>query len=392
MPIKLRAYRRLASLTLLPLAAVLAGCASGTPTQAQATATSAAQVAQAKAFVAGYLNTDERPLPASSPKPEPGKNVWIISCSQAAEACATSSEAAAQAGKLIGWDMHIFDGKGDPANYAKGIDTAVANGAQAIVLVVVDCNTAKAPLLAARAAGVKIYGIYSVDCGDSFGGPGPGLFDAEISFNPKFGSMSDDMQNSFARLIAEYTIWKTDGKADIIAITEDDLGVPHQTYAGYLHWIETDCPGCKVTRLPIAFSDLLQGKLQAKVTAALTREPGANVVMAPYDALVVGGVAAAVQGTGRDKQILLTGAEGLAPNIAMIRSGTGQDLAVGAPSGWAGFAAVDGLNRLFDGRPQVDAGIGQAVIDHDHNLPAKTPYYDGKADYKSNYEKIWGLS
>jgi ribose transport system substrate-binding protein len=390
MPMKRRAHRRLAILPLLPLVAFLAGCGSGTSTQAQGT-TSTAQVAAAKAFVAGYMNTDERPLPTSSPKPQPGKNVWIISCSQAAEACATSSDAAEEAGKLIGWDMHIFDGKGDPANYAKGINTAVADGAQAIILVVVDCDTARAPLQAAHNAGVKIYGIYSVDCGDQFGGPGPGLFDAEITFNPKFGSMTDDIENSFARLIAEWTIWKTDGKADIIAITEDDLGVPHQTSFGYLHWIATDCPGCKVTQLPIAFSDLLEGKLQAMVAAALTREPNANVVMAPYDALVVGGVAAAVEDSGRGKQILVTGAEGLAPNIAMIRSGTGQDLAVGAPSGWAGFAAIDGVNRLFHGTPQVDAGIGQAVIDRDHNLPTKTPYYDGKADYEANYKKIWGL-
>ncbi|MFJ9543952.1 sugar ABC transporter substrate-binding protein [Streptomyces sp. NPDC101225] len=384
--------RYLAVLLTFPLLALATACGASQNTGGQAAgAASTTNVAKAAAFVKQYMNTDERALPTSAPRPQRGKKVWIISCSQAAEACQHSTNGMVEAGRLVGWDTTIFDGKGDPANYSRGVRTAVASKADAIVLVAVDCSAVKAPLQEARQAGVKIFSIYSVDCNQPFGGGGARLFDGQVDWGPKFGSMAGSIENSFARLMAEYTIWKTNGKANIIAITEDDLSIVHQTYVGYLRWIKTDCPSCKVTELPIAFSDLLQGKLQAKVSSVLTQNPQANVVMAPYDALVVGGVAAAVQGSGRDKQILLTGGEGFAANVQMIRNGTGQDFAAGAPSRWAGFAAVDQLNRLFHGQPTVDEGIGQAVIDKDHNLPTKTPFYDGKADYEANFRKIWGV-
>jgi ribose transport system substrate-binding protein len=100
---------------------------------------------------------------------------------------------------------------------------------------------------------------------------------------------------------------------------------------------------------------------------------------------------AAAKASGR--KLLLTGGEGLAPNVALIRKRT-QDYAAGVPSAWVGWAAIDGVNRMFAGKPQVDEGIGNQAIDTTNNLPTKTPYYDGNAksqDYQSVYRKIWGV-
>ena len=65
-----------------------------------------------------------------------------------------------------------------------------------------------------------------------------------------------------------------------------------------------------------------------------------------------------------------------------------------------GWAAVDGVNRMLQGEPQVDSGIGLQTLDGDGPLPKKTTYYDGnidadgnpKQDYVAHYKKIWGVS
>jgi ribose transport system substrate-binding protein len=92
-----------------------AGRAAARTAPARAGSSSTGSVAAAKAFVDQAINGNDRPLPTSAPKPQPGKKVWVLLCSQAAEGCQVPAAGAAEAGKMIGWKMTVFDGKGDPA-------------------------------------------------------------------------------------------------------------------------------------------------------------------------------------------------------------------------------------------------------------------------------------
>jgi ribose transport system substrate-binding protein len=116
------AWARRAGLGLIvPVLALAAGCGSGSSSDS-ATAgggsSSKGSVAAAKAFVDQAIDGNDRPLPNSGPRPQPGKAVWVVSCSQAAEGCQVPAAGAVEAGKMIGWKMTLFDGKGDPATYA----------------------------------------------------------------------------------------------------------------------------------------------------------------------------------------------------------------------------------------------------------------------------------
>ncbi|MFC7505750.1 sugar ABC transporter substrate-binding protein, partial [Nocardioides sp. GCM10030258] len=137
-------------------------------------------VAEAKAAVAKNREGTDRALPASAPKPQADQNVWVISCTQAAEGCSQPAAGAKEAGESIGWDMTVFDGKGSPDVFAEGIRSAVADKADAIILDAVDCVAVKSALQEAREADVKIYGIFSMDCDDPFVGGEP-LFDAQLT-------------------------------------------------------------------------------------------------------------------------------------------------------------------------------------------------------------------
>jgi ribose transport system substrate-binding protein len=375
-----------------------AGSATGSA-RSQSGSSSSGVVAQAEAAVAKNRQGTDRPLPTSAPKPQAGKNVWVISCTQAAEGCSRPAAGAQAAGELLGWKVTVFDGKGSPDVYANGIRAAIADKADGIILGAVDCVAVKSALQEAHRAGVKIFGLYSMDCDDPLAGGGKPLFDAQLQYQ---GGMTirQFSEGPFVRSEADYVIAKTKGKAKIIEFTENDSLIAKHLGTGFEARIK-DCSGCTiVSRVPITLSDLVTGKLQGKAAAALTRNPDANVVYGIYDTSLILGISQAVVASGRNDQLLVPGGEGLSPNIGFVRENKGQDSIVGSPANWLGWAAIDGMNRLLQGQPQVDEGIGFQTLDQNGPLPKNTTYYDGnidangnpKRDYEALYKKIWGLS
>jgi ribose transport system substrate-binding protein len=397
------ATRRQRLVSLLAVGAVLsllAACgesAQGSGSQENGSSSSAV-VAEAQVALATNREGTDRALPASAPKPQAGKNVWVISCTQAAEGCSQPAAGAKEAGETIGWKMTVFDGKGSPDVFASGIRSAIAAKADAIILDAVDCVAAKSALQEARQAGVNIYGIFSMDCDDPFVGGEP-LFDAQLTYE---GGMSfgEYAEGPFIHSLADYVIAKTEGEAKIIEFTQDDALIAKHLGKGFEDRIK-DCSGCTiVAKVPITFSDLIGGKLQAKAAAALTRYPQANVLYGLYDTGLILGISQAVVASGRNDDLLVPGGEGLSPNIGLVRENKGQDSIIGSPANWLGWAAIDGVNRLLNGQPQVDQGIGLQTLDGDGPLPKETTYYDGnidvdgnpKQDYEANFKKIWGVS
>jgi ribose transport system substrate-binding protein len=382
-------------LCLAGIVAALGACgssdngSSGSTATAAKAATAGSTDAWAQAFLSkAYAGTDSA-LPTSSPPPAKGKTVWILSCSQSAPGCAVPAQAAAEAAKTIGWNAKILDGKFDPTVWNKLVRSAAAAKPDGLILDAVDCAAVQASLRAAKQAGVKIYGFYSFDCNDPYTN-GPSTFDGELSFAP-WKSYGDFIENQFARTQAANAIVHTGGKANVIQFYETDVAVAHHLGDGYDRWMAT-CKSCKVWKVPFTGADLVSGKLQAKAAAALAKYPTANVVSAPYDATILLGIGAAVtQARASGRKLMLTGGEGLAPNIALIKKGV-QDFAAGLPAARVGWAAIDGLNRVFNGKPQVPEGMGNQAIDKTHNLPTKTAFYDGTTeDYQAVYKKLWGV-
>lgn len=404
--------RRLAVLATVAALSLVTACggsnsdsaqaAGGSDTSSPASSSDSGDdvVAEAEAAVEKNREGTDRALPAAAPKPQAGQNVWVISCLQVAEGCAVPAKGAEEAGKAMGWDMTVFDGQGSPDVYAKGVRAAIADGADGIILDVVDCVTVKSPLEEAKAKGIKIVANYSFDCNDPLlGAGGKPLFDAEVQYESG-KSYLELVEDLYSRSVADYVIAETEGKAKIIMFTQEDILVGQHLYKGFEKRIK-ECSGCEIVkRVPFTLQDLVTDQLQGKTTAALTQNPDADVVYAPYDTAITLGIGRAVTAAGRDKDVIVSGGEGLTPNVGFVREGKGQDFIAGAPSQWTGWAVADTLNRVFAGEPQVDSGIGSQTLTTDSTLPTETPFYDGnidengkpKSDYKANYKKIWGVS
>ena len=380
--------RRVLCGCLVLLASVLAACggddendgaaAAGTPA-----AESAVSAEVRESVERGFAGTDEE-LPAEGPEPAKGLKVWIVACTLEGEGCARPAEAAADAAKELGWEATIADGKLDPNEQANQIRNGISAGADVIVPLSISCDTVPGAFQAARDAGVKLYGLYSRDCEKP-------LLDAKIDYGDGVDDLAVDVVGPE---IAKYVIVKTEGKAEVVHLFFDDGGGGRDLGLAFEKTFETDCPGCEVHQVPVTGADIAGGRLQSLTSAALVKYPKANVVMAPFDGLILLGVGAAVtQAEAQGRDILLTGLEGLAPNLKMIAEGGPQDLAAGSPGGWHGWATIDGINRLFAGEDQVDPGIGYQLIDKEHP-PATIPYEGNERSlgWKDNYRRIWGLA
>ncbi|GAA4086048.1 sugar ABC transporter substrate-binding protein [Nocardioides kongjuensis] len=355
---------------------------------------------EATAAVRANREGQDGPLPTTGPAPQAGQNIWVICSTMAAEGCSVPAEGAKEAGEAVGWDVTIVDGKGSPEEYANGINSAIAARADGIILANVDCVNAKSALENAKQAGVKTFAFYAFDCDDPMlASGGAPLFDAQLLLAGGI-TYQEFSEERYSRSQADYAIASTDGGAKIIEFTETDILIAQHLNLGFEKRI-ANCGGCEIVKkVPFTLTDLVTGKLQGKTEAALTQNPQADVVYVPYDAALTAGIAQAVVASGRNDDVLVVGGEGLTPNVGFVRDDKGQDFIAGTPARWVGWAAIDGMNRLLQGEPQVDSGIGYQTIDGEGPFPSETTYYDGnvdadgtpKQDYEANYRKIWGIS
>lgn len=142
-----------------------------------------------------------------------------VSCGQASEGCAVPSNAAVEAGEVTGWDVTLFDGKLDPTRYSTGVRQAVA--ADAIVLNVVGCPLVNQALQEAKTAGVKIYGLHSLDRNDpAVNGQAP--FDAELFYGGEYPDYRR-LVIAFGTTKADWIITQTEAHAKTIQFRQDEL-------------------------------------------------------------------------------------------------------------------------------------------------------------------------
>jgi ribose transport system substrate-binding protein len=355
--------------------------ASGTSSGASASS----GVTKAQATVATLYKGTDRALPTAGPKAQTGKNVWVISCYEGAVGCSVPAQGFVAASAHLGWKTTVVDAKLDPATATQEIKSAVAAKANAIVLDGFPCSWAPGAIATAKAAGVKIYGLLSFDC------PGKALDDGQLLFGNE--TYQQYLEDQVGAGIAAYIIDQTGGKGNVLSMQYNDGGAVNAIGQGIENGIKHNCPGCTFSSFAVTGQNIVQNQLQAVTSAALTKDPSANVVTSPIDSAILLGMGAAVTQAGAGgRHLLLTGVEGFGPNLKLISAGGPDNFAIGSAALWEGWAAADGLNRVFAGAPQVDAGIGLEAIDKTHPSPSGLANYNGNkrsSGYEQNYIKIW---
>jgi ribose transport system substrate-binding protein len=331
--------------------------------------------------------------PASGQKATSGKNVWFISCTQAAQGCAAPAASAQTAGKALGWKVTVFDGQATPSTESSGIREAIANHADGIILMAIDCAAVKSALQQAKAAKIPVVGLYSLDCNDPLSNAGPPLFTAETNSN---GNDPSQLLELWGKLQADYAISKSAGQAQVIRVTEPDfLSIKHQVqgFDGEL----AKCSSCKiVSQVPIAAANLANpSAVSQQISTAMSQYPGANTIVMPSDTVLLEAAQALRVAKQKNPNLIVVGAEGLPAAIDLVREGV-VSAEVILDSEWWAWEGLDVLNRIFANNGAVPAipnqGLSFEILDKDHNLPAGGQQWAAPIDYEAAFKQSWGVS
>lgn len=342
-----------------------------------------------KAVEEAYEGTYASP-PTSGPKPEPGKEIWLISCGQSASSCAAPISEAQGAAKELGWKTKIVDGKFDPNLMAQGIRQAVAAGADGLLLQGVECPLVKAALEEAKAAGLKSVSTFAGDCNGSIPGKPGNLFSAQVVFGTAEEPLYfPEYNRDWSAERARWVIAETNGEAELVAFINDEYLALDYENEGFFEAFD-ECEGCTVLdEVPASVADLGPTMEQA-TQQALIKNPEANSVYPSVDGIITGGLSAGIRASGRMDELAVIGAECLPISIDLLRTGE-LDACYGVDQEWTAWAGVDTLNRLFHGEEAVPSGQGWQLVDKENNLPA-TGDWSAPIDFKSIYRETWGIA
>jgi ribose transport system substrate-binding protein len=363
--------------------------APGTTAAAPSSATAEAGLTAAvfKEIANQYVN----PPPTSGPTPVKNKTVWWMGCGNSVPACKLLSDAGGEAAKLLGWDFHVADGNlNQNGGYAAAIRTALAAHPDALVIQGMDCGQVEQPLQEAKAQGVPVLGVQSIDCSDETPGA-PSLISVQYQYSNNAKSLKD-YYGAFGRVAAKYLIAKEDGKAQVIANLGKG-GFYEYMNDGFRTEMAT-CSGCKIVdEVRWADADTApNGPWVHAFAASLAKHPEANSVFIPFDSLMTtsGGIQT-IKDSGRT--VDLVGANGNDPaTIQAVRDGQVTCITAAQDFRWLSYGAIDELNRFFSNEPTVPEGIGPTLVDKTHGLPAEGKAYTATTDFVALYKKLWGVS
>jgi ribose transport system substrate-binding protein len=379
-----RRWRRLGAPTAA--AALTIAVASGWTSAGGAAATGPALRKAIAATNRAYEGTsravDATPRPAVK-----GKHLVIVSAGQSSISTQVPTDAAVDAAETIGWNVDVYDGKLTPANYPQLVRQAIAVGADAIMLVAIDCQDVKQPLEEARAKRIVVTAISAFDCSDpAAGGANKYMFNASINYGAS-GKTSGAFVASYGTDQANYIIAKSNNKAKVLLITGPEFTALHYVDKGFRDTIGSSHGSTIVSTLNITLADFLNSQLVTNIEAELLRHPDVNWIRSPFTYATTLGVIPALG--SRAASVDVMGGEGYAPEIDLLRAGKITAVNV-IPAGWESWAAIDTLNSAFRREKPADAGFGWTMTDRGHNLPV-SGMPEPSFDYKTAYEKAWGV-
>jgi ribose transport system substrate-binding protein len=362
-----RMRRAVLGLSAVVLAGLSAQAVALTP-QAEAAKTRAEAVMTGKVEWKG---------PTTAPKPLATKRIAVISCCQASEGAARPARAIVEAGRSLGWKVDVFDGKGDPQEQNKALNAAVDSKYDGIALVFVDTPVVSDGVK--RALGAKI----------------PLITLGSLTNTPaSIPDISHDWVGH-GRAIADYMIWKSDGKVDLLLLKNTDLNIVlNGQYKGTFEVLndKAKCPQCKVLVKDWALSNL-DTQPASIASATLQANPNTNWVWC-FDACM-SRVSRSMAASGLGSKVRGAGFDCNGENVQLIKDGTVQQVCAADPRDWEGYALIDNINRMMQGQPAIAQNIPIRMFDRDTIASLKPEEvkggWQGDYDFRSAYKKLWGV-
>jgi ribose transport system substrate-binding protein len=383
---------RAASVLLLALAAlVLAACGSssssssssspsGGSTEAETSGDTEEAAEGASEGVAHAQSEIERamePPPFKAPGPAfdasgaKGDVVYAIPASSAIPFVNQLEESMKEAGETEGVELVQVKNQGQPAEWNAGLQQAINAKANAILLDQIDPELVKNEIAKAEAAGIPVISSHIWVTGEK---KPPGV-SAIVTVPFQEGG----------RLMADWTIWKTEGKGHALIVGEPLTPASGPLVEAMKEEFTKYCAECEVSFTQVPFTEWAT-KLQPATQTALTKDPSIEYVLPIYDSMTQF-VNPAILASGRSSSVKVASADG----TPFVVEGLEEDnppfleMTVAENPARSGYAVMDQILRVLTGtKPTSESAIAVQVLTKE-NVSEK---FAGE-NFEEEFSKLW---
>ena len=310
--------------------------------------------------------------PTEPAKAPAGTSLSVVTCTMALEGCKLLTEGTQHAAEAVGWKVNVVNVT-DPTGYDQAVQTVIAQGADAVVLVGVDQRLIPGGISAAHKGGVPLVSLFQNN------EAGPDGVDVEVSPDPE----------REGELLAASMIVNNEGEVNALFMPDEEFSLPVAVLAAAKKTLD-DCDVCEVTYAKeINFTASTVGtSLPGRVVAALRQDPKINSILVGFDPPVTT-VIPAMQAAGLQDQAKFYSQLGTTAALNFIKEGLVMDSDVGASNEWGGWAAVDQAIRLLNGQPTADENVPVVLLNKTNLPPAGQPFVGEEAGFKDKYLELW---
>jgi ribose transport system substrate-binding protein len=311
-----------------------------------------------------------------------GKTIWSIPSTSAVPFVANIQRHERQIARDVGADFTVWPNQGQPAQWVQGMQQAISRKASVIDLLAgINPAAVEQQIKAADRRGIPTVVSH--------------LFDPDQPSKVEVAARVDIPYNQAGRLLADWAIWKTNGDANALVVTVNEVPSTEPMLAGIKDEFSKNCPGCKLSSTNVTIAEAAQ-RIQPQVQTALVRDPEINYVLALYDSVEVPGTVAAIRAANAANRVKVATFNGTPAILKMIKDGDIVEMDVGEDIRWIAYAVMDQDMRLLaELSPVKDPKLGIRVFDDSNIDEAGDPPRDatgyGKT-YIEGYQKLWQLS
>jgi ribose transport system substrate-binding protein len=359
------------------------GSGSGGSQAAASSDGGSANVAEAKKRLEAAMGEPawKEPGPAFDASKAKGKKVMYIGVDASIPIVKTIYDAMKEAGAQVGVDVQQFDGKGQVAEFNRGIETAISQKYDAITLLAIPSGLVSGAIADAKKAGIPVVQVQEHD-------PGSPLADGVV------GQVTF-CYSCAGKLIADFVIADSGGKANGTIFISKDVSNGTDEEKGMRDEFAELCPGCKFESQNVAVADW-NTKLGTLTRSTLTSKPDTGYLLALYDGMTIPIVPAVAQAgkAGKVKVVSFNATPSVMKEMANGDTMAGD---VGGANVWFGWGLADQVFRVLAGeQPVEDENIPLRMFTKENlgdiDLSKDESTWYGSVDFRGEYKKLWGLA
>lgn len=308
-----------------------------------------------------------------------GKTIFIIPASSQIPFVSTIANNLKAIDSGVGVKTTIWQNQGQPSQWVQGMNAAVSQHANAIVLLAgIDPAVLQPQIKAAKAKGIPTIVAH--------------LYDEHQPSAPNVGGVVNIPYNVAGQLIADKAIADTKGKATALVVTINQVKSTVPMVAGIKSQFAKFCKGCKLQFTDVTIADVAT-KIQPNVQAALTANPSINYVLCLYDSAEAPFAEAAIRAAGRIGKVKIATFNGTPDVMKEVKSNQIVSADVAENLNWIAYAIADQSYRIIGGlKPVKSEHVPVRAFDATNIAQAGPGFTSGwGSSYISGYRKLWGL-